>query len=295
MALFVDVVNAMSFTRAAERLGMPKSSLSRRIALLERAIGVRLLNRTTRSLELTEAGAAYHARCVEIVDAAEVAHEELADLVRTPRGHLRVSMLPDLGVVFLAPLLATFARLHPAISFEIDLSPRRVDLLAEGYDVAIRAGVLADSSMTARRLAMMEASLYAAPAYLAARGVPAHPGDLAEHACLRLPLGSVGGRWRLIRGDETIDVDVDGSFAVNNMGMTRRLAELGLGIAFIHRYMVQDALDAGTLMPVLPEWTLPPTPLYAFTATRLLPAKVRAFIEFLVTELRAWGRGGQAP
>jgi DNA-binding transcriptional LysR family regulator len=285
MALFVNVVNAMSFTRAAERLGMPKSSLSRRIAELERAIGVRLLNRTTRHIELTEAGAAYHARCTEIVEAAEVAHEELADLIRTPRGHLRVSMLPDMAVVFFAPLLAIFSRRHPLITFELDLSPRRVDLLSEGFDLAIRAGDLADSSMTARRLALIESRLYAAPDYLAAHGTPTHPAELADHACLRLPLGAAGGLWRFSRGSEIVEVAVNGAFAVNHMGMVRRLAEQGLGIGFIHQGMARDAVTAGTLVPLLADWSLPATPIYAFTASRLLPAKVRTFVDFLAAAL----------
>ncbi len=287
MALFVDVVNAMSFTRAAERLGMPKSSLSRRVAQLEAAIGVRLLNRTTRRVELTEAGAAYHARCREIVEAAEVAHEELDDLIRAPRGHLRVSMLPDLGVIIFAPLLAAFARRHPEISFDIDLSPRRVDLLSEGFDVAIRVGALADSSMTVRSLATLAARLFAAPGYLEAHGVPTHPHDLARHDCLRLPLGPAGNAWHLTRGDEAVTVEVSGRFAVNNMAMVGRLAELGMGIAFIHECMAREAMKQGTLVPVLPDWTFPSTPIYAFTATRLLPAKVRVFVEFLATALKS--------
>ncbi len=291
MALFVDVVNAMSFTRAAERLGMPKSSLSRRIANLERAIGVRLLNRTTRRIELTEAGAAYHARCSEIVEAAEVAHEELTDLIRTPRGHLRISMLPDMGMVFFAPLLADFARQHPEITFDIDLSPRRVDLLSEGFDVAVRAGALADSSMTARRLATLEAGLFAAPNYLAARGVPAHPADLTGHDCLRLPTGAASKVWHLDRGGESVSVEVSGTFVVNSMGMALRLAELGQGVAFILQRMVRDAVEGGALVPVLPDWTLAPSPIYAFTATRLLPAKVRAFVDFLAAALK--GDGGK--
>jgi DNA-binding transcriptional LysR family regulator len=288
MALFVSLVNAMSFSRAADSLGMPKSSLSRRIAGLEAAIGVRLLNRTTRRIELTEAGAIYYARCKEIVEAASVAHEQLKDMVETPRGHLRVSMVADdLGTIMLAPLVAAFARRHPGITFEIDLSPRRVDLLSEHFDVAIRVGEQPDSSMTARRLAMVQPALYAAPAYLGARGCPDHPSVLASHDCIRLPLGQAGGRWTLTRDGEALEIDVGGTFAVNNMGMAKRLAALGMGIGAVDDAMARDEVISGQLIPVLPDWGLAPIPVYAFTATRLLPAKTRAFIDFLANRGRA--------
>jgi len=282
MALFVGVVNAMSFSGAAESLGMPKSSLSRRIAGLEAAIRVRLLNRTTRRIELTEAGAIYFARCTDIVEAAGVAHAQLRELVESPRGLLRVSMVADdLGTIELAPLVAAFARRHPGITFEIDLSPRRVDLLSERFDVAIRVGEQPDSSLTARRLTTVQPYLYAAPAYLGGRGTPAHPSDLAGHDCIRLPLGASGGRWTLLRGGEAIEIAVGGTFAVNNMGMVKRLAALGVGIGAVDEIMVRDDIASGRLAPVLPDWSLPPIPVYAFTASRLLPAKTRAFIDFL--------------
>lgn len=286
MAVFVDLVNAMSFTRAAERLGIPKSSVSRRVAQLERVIGVRLLNRTTRRLELTEAGAAYYGRCREIVEAAEVAHEDLADLVRAPRGHIRVSMLADMATDLFAPALAAFARQYPLVSLDIDLSPARVNLLSDGFDVAIRAGTLEDSSMTARRLATLTAGLFAAPGYLAAQGMPVHPDDLAAHQCVRLPLGAAGNAWNLVRADATVTVAVTGAFAVNNMAMVLRLAELGLGIAAIHEFMAAGAVAQGRLVRVLPDWAFPTTPIYAFTATRLLPAKTRVFVDFLTAALR---------
>lgn len=285
--MFVDVVNAMSFSRAAESLGMPKSSLSRRIADLETAIGVRLLNRTTRRIELTEAGAIYLARCREIVEAASVAHEQLRDMADTPRGHLRISMLPDLWSMIFAPLIADFARLHPLITFDIDFSPRLVDLLSERFDLAIRVGEPRDSSLIARRLGETNPGVYASPAYLRDRGTPGHPRDLANHTCIRLPLGAAGARWRLARGGEIVEVDVTGPFAVNNMDMVKRLAILGMGIGVVDETMARDAMASGELVRLFPDWTLPPVPVYAFTVTRLLPAKTRTLIDFLAKEMRS--------
>ena len=286
MALFVDVVKTMSFTRASEALGIPKSSLSRRIAGLERDVGVQLLNRTTRKIELTEAGAIYYARCKEIIESAQIAHEQLKDMVEIPRGNLRISMPPDFGTSFLAPLIADFAHRYPDVTMELDLSPRRVDLLSEHFDVAIRIGEQPDSTLTARRLGSVEPALYAAPAYLDRAGEPNHPTQLSEHLCIRLPLSTAAARWSLRRGQEQIDVMTDGRIAVNNIAMAQCLAVLGLGIGQLDPRMVQDDVSAGRLRQVLPDWTPPFAPIYAFTVTRSQPAKTRAFISFLVEAMR---------
>ncbi len=286
MALFVDVVKTMSFTRAAEALGIPKSSLSRRIAGLEQEIGVRLLNRSTRKIELTEAGAVYFSRCKEIVEAAQLAHEQLQDMVEIPRGHLRVSMPPDFGTAVLAPMIAAFLHRYPDVTMEADLSPRRVDLLSEHFDVAIRIGEQPDSTLTARRLGQVAAALYAAPAYLEAAGEPDHPEALAGHTCIRLPLTAAAAHWSLWRGQERAEVTVDGRVAVNNIAMAQRMAVLGLGIGWLDEGMVRDDLAAGRLRRVLPNWIPAPLPVYAFTVTRLQPAKTRAFIAFLAETMR---------
>ena len=289
MALFVGVVNAMSFSRAAENMGVPKSSLSRRIAELEAAVGVRLLHRTTRTIELTEAGAIYFARCREIVEAAGVAHEQLRDMADTLSGPVRISMLPDLWSMIYAPVIAEFSRLHPRLSFDIDFSPRLVDLVTERFDVAIRVGEPRDSSLVARRLAVIQPRLYASADYLRAHGTPVHPDELAGFDCIRIPLGAAGSVWKLTRGEETVHVDVGGRFAVNNMDMARRLAILGMGIGVIDEGMAAEDVARGDLVAVTPEWRLSPKPVFAFTATRLLPAKIRAFIDFLVGNARSSG------
>lgn len=286
MALFVAVAKAKSFTRAAEALSLPLSSLSRRIAALEKAIGLQLLNRTTRKIELTEAGAIYFARCQQIVEAAHIAHEQLQTFAATPRGRLRVSMPVNFGTFFLAPLIANFAERYPDVSFDLDLSPRRVDLLSEPFDLAIRVGELPDSSLIVRRLALVPAGLYAAPSYLERFGTPAHPLELPQHTCIQLLSSAGSAVWKLRRAEETVEVDVAGRFAINNIGMVQRLAVLGLGIGAIDATIANESVQAGRLQQVLPTWQLPPVPIFALTATRLLPAKTALLIDFLAEQLQ---------
>src|SRR5215469_11790327 len=184
MALFVEVVKAKGFRSAADATGMPNSTLSRRISLLEKAIGLRLLHRTTRKIELTEAGQLYFERCKRIVDEARLAHEELSGMLAQPSGVLRVSLPVDFAVTYLAPVVVAFAELYPRISFDFDLTSRRIDLVSEPFDVAIRIGESENSQLIARTLASLTPHLYASPGYLERAGEPAKPADLARHECL---------------------------------------------------------------------------------------------------------------
>lgn len=280
MALFVEVVKAMSFRRAADAIGVPNSTLSRRVSALEKAIGLRLLHRTTRKLELTEAGQIYFERCKRIVDEAKLAHEQLGELLAQPSGVLRASLPVDFATIYLAPLIAEFARRYPGISFEFDLTPRRVDLVTEPFDVAIRMGESQDSALIARRLASLPTHLYASPGYLERAGEPAQPSDLATHECLgfRAAKSMV---WRLSRSDAAVEVEAGGRFQLNSVGMMRRLATLDMGIVVLADAMAADDVATGRLRQVLPDWQGPPVPVYAVTETRLLPAKTQRFIEFL--------------
>lgn len=283
MALFVEVVTARSFRGAAQAAGVPSSTLSRRIALLEKSIGLRLLHRTTRRVELTEAGQIYFERCRRIVDEARLAHEQLGALSAQPSGVLRASLPVDFATIYLAPLLTEFADRYPGIRFELDLTPRRVDLVSEPFDVAIRVGELPDSTLIARPLARLTACLYAAPRYLERRGEPQHPVDLAQHECLGFPKS---GPWVLLQGDQgREEVQVSGRFVLNSVGLFRRLAVLDQGIVLLPEAVVADDLASGRLRRVLPGWHGTPTPVYALTETRLLPAKTQRFIEFLQQRL----------
>jgi DNA-binding transcriptional LysR family regulator len=283
MALFVEVAHARSFRGAAAATGVPNSTLSRRIGALEKAIGLRLLHRTTRKVELTEAGQVYYERCRRIVDEARIAHEQLGEMLAQPSGVLRASLPVDFATIYMAPLIADFARRYPGITFDFDLTPRRVDLVSEPFDVAIRMGELANSNLIARLLARLTVQAYASAAYLRVSGEPTHPSQLAHHECLGF---AKAGTWELHRGAETIHTAVGGRFMVNSVGMFRRLASLDLGITLLPQEIAADDVAAGRLRRVLPEWEGKPTPVYALTETRLLPAKVQRFIEFLQERLR---------
>ena len=283
MALFVEVVKAKGFVHAAESIGMPSSTLSRRISGLEKSIGLRLLNRTTRRVELTEAGRIYFERCKRIVEEAALAHEQLGDMVVNPSGVLRVSLPVDFANVYLTELIVEFARAFPGIRFEFDLTPRVVDLVAEPFDIAIRMGEPVDSALIARPLAQLHPYLFASPKYLELNGTPTDPNDLVRHECLYMPKSDI---WRLRCGKKTIETEVKGRFMLNSNSMIRRLAALGQGVAMIPEQLAADQLKNGQLLRVLPKWQGMPISVYAITATRLLPAKTQRFIEFLQSRLK---------
>ncbi|WP_176040473.1 LysR family transcriptional regulator [Burkholderia stabilis] len=278
MALFVEVVKAKGFRSAADALGMSNSTLSRRIGALEKAIGLRLLHRTTRRIELTEAGQLYFARCKRIVDEARLAHEQLGGLLAEPAGVLRASFPVDFAVIYLTPLIAEFANRYPKLTFDFELTSRRVDLVSEPFDVAIRIGESADSQLVARRLATFRNQLYASPRYLERAGEPREPDDLKQHQCLSVQRVAA---WTLHRGAQAVEVPVGGRFVVNSVGMNRQLAVHDAGIIQVPEAVVADDLAAGRLRRVLPEWEGAVVPVYAMTETRLLPAKTQVFIEFL--------------
>ncbi|WP_313195258.1 LysR family transcriptional regulator [Shinella zoogloeoides] len=283
MALFVEVVKAKSFRRAAEALGMPNSTLSRRISALEASIGLRLFHRTTRRIEVTEAGQVYFDRCQRIVEEANLAHEQLGEYRTEPTGTLRVSLPVDFACRYLAPLIAEFCRMHPDIRFELDLTPRNIDLVAEPYDVAVRMRPQPDSHMIARPLVMLLPKLYASPGYLARAGEPVKLTDLTEHQCIDFPKVTT---WHLCRGDEKIDVAIDGRIRLNSPGMSQRLATFDAGVVLIPEELVSEEVADGRLRRVLPDWQGEPAPVFVLTESKLLPAKTQHFIHFLRERLR---------
>lgn len=283
MALFVEVVKAKGFRLAAEAMGMPNSTVSRRISGLEKAIGLRLLHRTTRKIELTEAGQIYFERCKRIVDEARIAHEQLGEMLAQPSGVLRASLPVDFAVTYLAPLIAEFSGLYPGITFDFDLTPRRVDLVSEPFDVAIRMGESESSQLIARTLASLTPYLYASPGYLERSGTPSKPADLARHECLGI---LKAGSWTLRDNKRATTVSVGSRFTLNSVGMIRRLATLDMGIILMPEEVVADDVASGKLQRIMPAWRGAPMPVYAITETRLLPAKTQRFIEFLQERLR---------
>lgn len=290
LLIFARVVEMGSFSRAAEHLGLPKSTVSRRISLLEEQLGERLMQRTTRRLKVTEFGQVLleHARQV----AAEV--EAVANLAEhrqaVPSGRLRVSMPSDFANLLLTDMLGAFVALHPAISLELDLSPRRVDLLGENFDLAIRMGELPENSLlAARRLTVFNNGLYASPGYLAEHGDPASPDELSRHMALRLLTGSGAPLQRtLLRGDEQRQFVPTGRITANSPELLIRMACSGAGIAAAPEQFASPYLRRGELRRVLPDWCLPSHTAWAvFPGRRLMPAKTRAFIDMLVTALSA--------
>ncbi|WP_086059369.1 LysR family transcriptional regulator [Bordetella genomosp. 9] len=297
MELFVEVARAKSFSRAALTLGIPKSTLSRQVAELERSLGVRLLSRTTRKVELTDAGSRYFERCQHIVTEAQIAHEEIQGLASTPAGPLRVNMPVDFGTDFLAESLMAFSRRYPDVTFHLDMAaPEHADKVFQTCDVAIEIAEQPAPTRIARQLGSISAYLYAAPSYLAKFGMPRHPHDLAGHECMefRATQRARVTRWPLHRNGEHIEFHPGKRFSMNSAGMIRRLATLGAGIAVLSEVSAQEEVAAGRLQRVLPDWEVGPFPVYAVTETRLLPVKTRVFVEFLAERLqREWSRQGK--
>ncbi|MCP5244383.1 MAG: LysR family transcriptional regulator [Burkholderiales bacterium] len=278
MALFVEVVKAMSFRRAAEATGVPNSTLSRRIHNLEKAIGLRLLHRTTRKIELTEAGQLYFERCKWIVDEARLAHEQLGGLLAQPSGQLRASLPVDFATIFLAPLMPEFSRRYPGITFEFDLTPRNVDMVAEPFDVAIRMGEQKNSNLIAHKIASLTRYLYASPQYLEQYGEPQTPEELPQHECLHMVTDQV---WPLGNGSQTFSFSASSKYTINNIGMIKKLATFDMGIVLLPEEAVADDLKNGHLRRILSGWQTPPFSVYAITETCLLPAKTRCFIDYI--------------
>lgn len=284
LLLFARVADDGSFSRAADRAGIPKSTLSRRITLLEAQLGERLLLRTTRKLALTDFGRAVLAHAQQVSAEVEAASAIGQHRQAEPSGRLRLSLPGDFATDVLAPLLAEFAAQYPRISLEIDISPRRVDLIGENFDLVIRMGELQDdASLAARRIATLDTGLYAAPAYLKKHGIPTEPEALMEHDALHL-LGRNGEAipWRLERDQIVWEGAPPARATVNAPGLLLRLAHSATGIAMLSRHQVAQDVERGTLVRVLEDWHSPGVPAWAvFPGRRLMPARTRVFLDAL--------------
>lgn len=285
MALFVEVTEAKGFSKAAAKLEMPQSTLSRRVGELEKQLGLQLLNRTTRRVELTEAGLRYFERVKPIVEEVRRIHDELGGMLVRPHGVLRVSLPVDFSYEFLAPLLPEFAAQYPEIGLEMDVTPRKADLIGEPFDLVIRTGEQPDSGYIATVLMHAKRYLYASPSYLAKHSEPQTPQGLRTADCLRFQTAS---SWTLINtAGETAQTAAESPYAVNSMGMLARMAVHGLGVAFVPAMAAEKYEAEGRLKRILPDWHGQSVPVYALTATRLLPAKTKCFIEFLRSRMKA--------
>ncbi|MFT0545614.1 LysR substrate-binding domain-containing protein [Allopusillimonas ginsengisoli] len=291
IALFVAVARHKSFTRGADALDMPASTLSRRISQLERTIGVRLLKRSTRRVELTEAGAVYFERCQHIVDEARIAHEQLIEAACQPKGRLRISMPASFALMFLPAAILEFTQLYPDIECEYDLGIRPLDLLVEPVDILIRIGNVPDSGLVAHRLGNIRLGLYASVQYLASHGIPTTPADLSRHECLRTSASREDSVWQLYNGTTMQEVQVKGRMALNNVIMLSRMASLGAGIVPLSLNDLAHRGEAEPLTRILPDWEFAPIPLLALFPSRLLPVRTRAFVDFLSKKVEQSNKG----
>jgi DNA-binding transcriptional LysR family regulator len=283
MEMFAAVAEQGSFTAAARHLGVSTSAVSKYVIALEGRLGVRLLNRTTRRLSLTEAGRDFLEWCARIAADVSEAEHSVASLQAEPRGVLRVNAPMSFGQLHLGPVVSDFLARYPDVQIDMTMTDRRIDIVEEGYDVAIRIGAMPDSSLVARTLAPSRRILCGAPSYFTRHGVPRTPEDLAGHNCLgHVPLrGAEEWRFRGPQGD--ISVRATGTFNVNNGDMLRHAALAGTGLALLPTFIVGPDLADGSLRAVLGDYESPPDPISAlYAAGRPVAAKVRSFIDHMV-------------
>lgn len=287
---FATVAETGSFSAAAARLGIARALVSKRVAALERQLGARLLARTTRRVGLTGEGSAFLPHARRMLAEFQAGQDELARRRGAPHGRLKLSAPMSFGIRHLGAPLAAFAELFPSLKIELALGDRFVDLVQDGFDLALRIGDLPDSSMIARQLAPVRIVLCAAPAYLERHGRPLEPDELHRHRCLNYGYLATGQRWPLERAGRRATVVVDDRFVANNGDALAAAAEAGLGIVLLPTFIVGDALRAGRLVRVLEGWEAPRFALHAvWPAGGRPPLRVRALVDFLL------GRFGDPP
>ncbi|KTT74754.1 LysR family transcriptional regulator [Sphingomonas endophytica] len=285
-AIFAAVAEQRSFSGAADAIGLSKATVSKAVSRLETHLGVSLFHRTSRRLALTEAGRPLADHAARIVAEAHAAEEAARVGASVPSGRVRLAAPMSFGVKNVAPIVADFLVAHPQVEIELHLSDARVDIVAEGFDVALRIADLPDSSLRARRLCSVTTHLVAAPAYLARHGIPTHPAQLGEHRLLGYT--NVTGPWRF-RGRDGAEVSVraQGPLAANSGEALVPALEAGLGVARLPGFIVGESLAAGRLVAILHDWTPAPIGLHLLTPpSALRPARVDALITFLTERLR---------
>lgn len=278
IAIFGAVADAESFTGAAAHLGLPKSTVSRRVASLEKRLGVRLLQRTTRKVSLTDAGSAYHEAVKRALAELGEANAAVQERQTEPTGLLRMTAPADLAAMHLAELVAAFIDQHPGVRVEMASTNRIVDLVAEGFDFAFRAGELGESSLIARALARSELGLFASPAYLAERGVPESPADLADHRLVVFGASATRSRYRFDSAHGPVSVDVRGAVYADEFTFVLASLRHGVGIGPLPTTLVGPELESGRLVRVLPELHRRSAAFHLlYPSARYLPAKARLF------------------
>ena len=289
MEAFIRVVDAGSFTAAAQQWGRSKAVVSKYINALEDRLGVELLRRTTRSLSVTEAGRTYRKRCADILGEIESLEASVRQDIAAPRGPLRVTAPPGLAAHYLDVMTSGFLTRYPEVTLDLDLTHRMVDLIEDNIDIAIRVTDPRDSSLVACRIAPTAILAVASPDYLRRRGTPKKPADLRDHDCIVDTNFRDQQRWRFRSrrsGGKTETVSVDGPLRVNHPDAVREIAEAGLGVALVPDFVAREALEAGRLREVLPgrvafQWSI----LAVYPRRKYLPARVRAYVEHLLAHM----------
>lgn len=293
MAIFAKVAETRGITSAAMELGLSAPTVSKAVSRLERRLGSRLLNRTSRRFALTDVGLALAERTSRLLADAEAAQDAILAQSATPRGLVRLAVPMSFGINQVAPVLPIFLRRYPDVSVDLHLSDALVDLIGDGFDVALRIGVLPDSSLLVRRLAAVPGVIVASPGYLAERGRPTHPSDLANHSCFGYAYLRTRDTWHLTNAaGESVTVRPAGRMRVNNGEAVLPSAIAGLGIAALPEFIARQAVADGRLETILPEWQATRSSLYLLTPpSGPRPVRVQALIDFLVEHLSAAGPG----
>ena len=283
---FVKVVQSGSFTRAADVLDTQKAHLSRVVSQLEKELGVRLLERTTRALSLTEIGREFFERAVGILASVEDAQRVVQKALGEPSGTLKLTCGVEFGMVAVSGWIDRYLASYPQVRVDADFTGRIVDIVHEGFDLAIRMGPLADSNLVARKLGELSYGLFASPEYLASRDAPKQPGDLAAHEVLAFSGGSHHTTWTLTQDGVSTQVELQPRLKANNVFAVRDAAVSGMGVAQLPLIVAAPAVRVGKLHAVLPAWSPPPVPVQGvFASARYLTPKVRAFIDLAVAAM----------
>jgi DNA-binding transcriptional LysR family regulator len=286
VSVFIKVVETGSFSQAARLLAMPNSTVSSKVSSLEKRLGVTLIQRTTRRLNVTPAGHAYFKRCLQGLHEIQTGETELAASQGEPQGLLRITAPIELGVTVLPEIVAQFTAAYPKVSIEVILSDRRVDLLAENVDLAIRAGELKDSTLKAKKIGWGFFAPYASPKYLKAHGTPLQPKDLSHHACLLFtPIDKE--KWKFSNGKTTVSAPIKSQIEINNLLMLRTLATIGTGIALMPGFFCGAEVKSKQLVRLLPEWKAVQAPIhFVHPAQRFVTPTLSAFMNMAGEALR---------
>lgn len=286
LRVFVEVVRQGGFSAAARALDMPRSTVSRWVLELEKRLGVRLLQRTTRSVDLTEIGEGYYERGLQAVELAGQAHAWVQSHAEAPKGTLRITTFQLFAATLLGPVVVAYLEQHPGMSVQVVIGERNLDLVDDHIDLAVRIGILPDSSLVVRKLADMAGWMLASPSYLARHGTPTHPSELAQHSNMMYGHSQDPITLAFNNGPERLDVSLPSRCMANSIELVRQVTLGGLVLGVLPPMLAHEDVAAGRLVRVLPQWSIGSLPMYvAYPSRSHLPKKVRAFVDLLVTQV----------